>query len=329
MKPQYLFLLTLFIAALCCLSCEKTPIPETPEVPADTTEIPMDTTEIIIPEIYPKEITFTEYSLKGTSYKWAVNHGANDDYDVSPYTGKLIAINNDEELKNYITGDNYPAIDFSKHTLLLAYGRTPQLIMDIISKRLQQVSENSYTLNIYIIMFGARMGEAWTCAFLIPKIVDEATVTLDVLQEVHPSIIWQVKTLSISGELTNIIERLESDIFYRNIRLRFNAKEEDTSGYTLKEGTSGYTFQNYFIVDYDIQENQQISFESYSASGTNRVEDYWGIAFKENLLNTVKYEISENRELIFFDSDNNLIIVFIRGDYPPFIGTWLGKRYYI
>ena len=307
MKSLHLFFLILFIFTFCCFSCEKTPTQlETPEVPADTTEVPIDTTEII-PEIYPKEITFTEYSLEGTSCDWSMIHWTSD---VSPYVGKLIVINNDEELKNYITGDDYLAIDFSKYTLLLSYSYAPQLIMDIISKRVQQVSENSYTLNIYIILTMARMPEKWTCAFLIPKIADEATVTLDVRQETFGPILWQAKSLRISGELVNIVSPPEDSILYQNMTLQF------LDQLNTKQNTEiGYTFRNVFVVDCDIQDNQKVSFKDYRPILSHYkfyAEDHWGIAFKENLLNTVKYEISENSELIFFDSDNNPIIVFIR-----------------
>jgi hypothetical protein len=62
------------------------------------------------------EIPFTEYSLIGTSCQWS-NLG---------YDGKLIVINSNAELENYVicTDGAFPEIDFSKNTLLLASGCT-------------------------------------------------------------------------------------------------------------------------------------------------------------------------------------------------------------
>jgi len=72
------------------------------------------------PDSYPIDISFTEYSLLDTHCQW----------QNLPYDEKVIIINSNEELEKYIscTEDSYPAIDFSKHTLLLISGETTGMI---------------------------------------------------------------------------------------------------------------------------------------------------------------------------------------------------------
>jgi len=88
------------------------------------------------------EIPFTEYSLVGTSAQWT-----NLRYD-----NKVIIINSSAALENYLTntGSGYPAIDFSKQTLLLASGEAANGIRDIF-KKLQLFSTN-YVLDIDIVL---------------------------------------------------------------------------------------------------------------------------------------------------------------------------------
>ena len=122
-----------------------------------------------------------EFSLAGTSCFWKYHHsGATGDSNDT-----LFVINSNEELQNRIRcfDENYPEIDFSRHTLLLALGDryvpvgNYKLVVD-----LTQHSEHEYELTITIywrqtIIDG---GELWTSAILVPKISDKANVVLNI-----------------------------------------------------------------------------------------------------------------------------------------------------
>ena len=90
-------------------------------------------------EQYPIEIPFTEYSLT-ESCQWT-----------NFICDKIIIINSSKELENYVicAEENYPEIDFSKYTLLIANGHTPNGILEV-SNRLLQLSANKYKLDIEI-----------------------------------------------------------------------------------------------------------------------------------------------------------------------------------
>ena len=121
---------------------------------------------------YPIEISFTEYSLASTFCQWT-----NLNYD-----DKLIVINSDKELKSYIScsDGNYPEIDFSKHTLLLANGITPNGIVEI-SSHLLQPSVNEYKLEIEILLNDADVNEPWTTALIMNKLSKENDIELIII----------------------------------------------------------------------------------------------------------------------------------------------------
>ena len=160
MKPKKILKLTAFllIFAVTFASC-KEPDPE----PVDSGK-PSGTK-------YPIDIPFTEYLLAGTSCQWV-----NLNYD-----DKLIVVNSNEELKNYIncSKGNYPEIDFSKHTLLLANGTTPNGIVEI-SKRLLQLSANKYRVDIEILLDETEITGRWVTALIVSKLSKESDIEINV-----------------------------------------------------------------------------------------------------------------------------------------------------
>jgi len=116
--------------------------------------------------------------------------------------------------------------------------------------------------------------------------------------------VWLVKALRKSGELITINSPINppdgSGRFAPNIVILIPD--------TTQSGTVGCTFYNTFSTEFEIKEGQQIRFKGYGS--TRSAEDDCGWAFKENLLSTVKFNISNN-ELVFMDSLNNPIIIFI------------------
>jgi hypothetical protein len=126
---------------------------------------------------YPKEISFTEYSLEGTSCQWINLH-------FNSYYGDLIIINSNEELINYVSCKDYPIVDFSNQTLLLAFGKTPNIIRNL-TKQLRQTSTHKYTLDIKIFTTGADAEDDWIVALLINKLEKKENVVLkDTYQKV-------------------------------------------------------------------------------------------------------------------------------------------------
>ncbi|MCL2247131.1 MAG: hypothetical protein FWC10_08505 [Lentimicrobiaceae bacterium] len=121
---------------------------------------------------YPQNISFTEYSLPETSCHW-VN---------LLYDDKVLMINSNDELEKYIScaKGSYPAIDFSKHTLLLASGKTTNGISDVNVKDLQQLSATHYQLNMKLLLNTLTVSENWSLAFVISKIKEDNRIDLNV-----------------------------------------------------------------------------------------------------------------------------------------------------
>jgi len=122
------------------------------------------------PETYPKELSFTGYSLPETSCQW-IN---------LPYDEKVLIINSKTELEKYIscTNGNYPAIDFTKNTLLIASGKTTQNIAEITTKKMHQLSSNSFKLEIEVVLNTITISEEWIVGIVTHKINEDAPIEL-------------------------------------------------------------------------------------------------------------------------------------------------------
>jgi ribulose-5-phosphate 4-epimerase/fuculose-1-phosphate aldolase len=112
--------------------------------------------------------TFTEYSLTGTMCDWK-NITADE----------VVVVNSDEELQNYISGTDYPPVDFSKHTLVMATGETPVTITAMVYN-FRQLSTNKYELYTEVILGDGMTFEDWRVAILVDKLSDKADIDLDV-----------------------------------------------------------------------------------------------------------------------------------------------------
>ncbi|MCL2246651.1 MAG: hypothetical protein FWC10_10535 [Lentimicrobiaceae bacterium] len=119
---------------------------------------------------YPQNISFTEYSLAETSCQW-VN---------LPYDDKVLMINSNEELENYIScaEDSYPKIDFSKHTLLLASGICKSGISNSVAEKLKQLELKHYELEIALIPNMLAVETPWKVTIIIDKIDANSMIDL-------------------------------------------------------------------------------------------------------------------------------------------------------
>ena len=117
-------------------------------------------------------IPFTEYSLPETGCWW-----------VNFKSGKVTIVNSNKELERYINCSNdgkYPAIDFSKHTLLLAKGVTPVGVGYCIAKSLQQLSAGKYVLNIEVKLGDSHAPDIWHIALITSKLHGTSNIKLNV-----------------------------------------------------------------------------------------------------------------------------------------------------
>jgi hypothetical protein len=122
----------------------------------------------------PKEVSFTAYSLAGTSCQW-IKLDVNDNDEV-------VVINSDEELNRHITctGNDYPAVDFSKYTLLLAHGLGSSSVVSVNCNSLQKFSEQSYKMNVDLSLGYATVVSYWQVPIIVNKLSEGCTVELTV-----------------------------------------------------------------------------------------------------------------------------------------------------
>jgi hypothetical protein len=119
------------------------------------------------------EIPFTEYSLMGTSCQWTN----------LAYKGKVIVVNSNEELEQYVTctEGSCPEIDFAKNTLLLANGGTTNGVNKITPSFFQN-STYKYQLNVTILLDFTMVAQGWHISIIVPKLPNQAEIILDVKQ---------------------------------------------------------------------------------------------------------------------------------------------------
>ena len=121
----------------------------------------------------PTVISYMEYTLSGTQCEW----------QLPLLNNNVIIVDSDEDLTKYITsenGDSYPHVDFTKYTMIIANGGTPQGISDVIIDSFQQITEAEYNLNIRVLMTMTDAPELWVKALLVDKWDRPSTVNLNV-----------------------------------------------------------------------------------------------------------------------------------------------------
>ncbi|MCL2502145.1 MAG: hypothetical protein FWE99_03330 [Bacteroidales bacterium] len=92
----------------------------------------------------------------------------------------VIIINSNSELEKYFVGEDedYPDIDFSTQTLLLANGATPQIIWKLSILDFQQTAASKYELDVEIIPDAWTMRDFWAIALITDKIDSSVTLTV-------------------------------------------------------------------------------------------------------------------------------------------------------
>ena len=157
-----IFKLLIFIFMIVGLACCKQN--NEPDEPGNSTEETKDAESE-----KGTDIPFVEYSLVETSSRWT---SLNPDSDK-----QFILVNSDKELQKYIAGTDYPPVDFSKQTLLLASGRANYGIAEIVNS-LQQLSADKYKWTVEITLKDTTLIEDWTRAILTDKLNEKREVEL-------------------------------------------------------------------------------------------------------------------------------------------------------
>ncbi|MDR2968335.1 MAG: hypothetical protein LBV32_01870 [Tannerellaceae bacterium] len=117
-----------------------------------------------------EDVPFSEYSLEGTPASWV-----NVNYFDGSY--KVVTINSNNELKIYVEGD-YPPIDFTKKTLVLAYGCHSGTAFGLDIK-FQHVSGRDYVMTASGMATAAAAMFDWKFAIVVDKLPHNSKIQLN------------------------------------------------------------------------------------------------------------------------------------------------------
>ena len=123
-------------------------------------------------------VSYTEYTLN--TCEWDFSWGSVKE------EGNVIVVNSDEELSNLIThlvceeGCSYPSMDFTKHSLVVAYGGCRNGITSINITNFVQTSATELALHIAITTNMTDEAPVWTKALIVDKLSEQSCIELDV-----------------------------------------------------------------------------------------------------------------------------------------------------
>ncbi len=127
-------------------------------------------------------VPFNEYSLGSPSEEHPARW-VNLPYDEKD---RILIIDSDEDMTKYVVGA-YPSIDFSKKTLLLAYGGPQeQYLFDSDKQSFSQTSETNYTMTVNIPPFLGAVEGGWQVAIIVDKLPMKVEIMLNVTNQVKP-----------------------------------------------------------------------------------------------------------------------------------------------
>ncbi len=129
-------------------------------------------------EIQGEDVPFVEYSFTegATSGEEISARWVNLNYSNS-VNGKILVINSNTELAKYVEGD-YPPVDFSEKTLVLAYGcGSGVLVAD--GHKFQYLSGHNYAITINLILTAAASMNEWQVAIIVDKLSSNSNVKLN------------------------------------------------------------------------------------------------------------------------------------------------------
>ena len=125
-----------------------------------------------------RSVSYTEYTLN--TCEWNFSWGSVKE------EGYVIVVNGDEELSNLIThlvceeGCSYPSVDFTKHSLVIAYGGCINGISNINITNFVQTSATELALHIAITTNMTDEAPVWTKALIVDKLAAQSRISLNV-----------------------------------------------------------------------------------------------------------------------------------------------------
>lgn len=125
-----------------------------------------------------RSVSYTEYTLN--TCEWNFSWGSVKE------EGYVIVVNGDEELSNLIThlvceeGCSYPSVDFTKHSLVIAYGGCINGISNINITNFVQTSATELALHIAITTNMTDEAPVWTKALIVDKLATQSRISLNV-----------------------------------------------------------------------------------------------------------------------------------------------------
>jgi len=136
-----------------------------------------------VTEYHPTVVPFEEYymycgqEIYGGHPCWKNLYYDNDSTEYTS-AGILSVINSNEDLENHlICPEDYPSIDFSRHTLLLASGFNNGGGSKILYIGFFKYNSNQYALGVRTAEVMQQDGGLFIIAILVPKIEDKKSVT--------------------------------------------------------------------------------------------------------------------------------------------------------
>ena len=125
-----------------------------------------------------RSVSYTEYTLN--TCEWNFSWGSVKE------EGYVIVVNGDEELSNLIThlmceeDCGYPSVDFTKHSLVVAYGGCRNGISSINITNFVQTSATELALHIAITTNMTDEAPVWTKALIVDKLATQSRISLNV-----------------------------------------------------------------------------------------------------------------------------------------------------
>jgi len=118
-----------------------------------------------------------ESEIPFVEYLFSIGYWPNINYDIN---NNIIIVNNSIELEKYLAGTHGVNldIDFSKNTLLLVSGTTPRGIQNKSVNSFKLLSNNTYKLDIEILLNDATVVEHWVIALITGKLSDDSKIEI-------------------------------------------------------------------------------------------------------------------------------------------------------
>ncbi|MDR2912016.1 MAG: hypothetical protein LBV38_01760 [Alistipes sp.] len=125
------------------------------------------------------DVPFAGYPLGNVAGDGEPAGWGDPDHANAPREGEVVAVDSDEELAEYIEGD-YPAVDFSRKTLLLARGATLSGVHKATVDSLSQIADGRYRLYVTVFLNAASVLDCWHTAITTDKIEEGSEFELEV-----------------------------------------------------------------------------------------------------------------------------------------------------